>query len=190
MGFNERLFLLQMLAKYMRQSSVKRAWSFHFEAGNLRSLMEKMESLLFDESISFNEVDVLLKETAANESLCFFHISGDFAIVSMDNLYTTWGKADLEIKVLRRKMDGKILIMYPKENGESVEWEGNKPEDDYHVIMSVDKGDKFNGRNGILQDTDREEIKCFCKRKCPTMTDTPGLTTIKKQKSRHAGTGG
>ena len=41
---------------------------------------------------------------------------------------------------------------------------------------------KFDGDNGILVDTDGEEIKCFPKKKHRLATDNPGLATNKKQR--------
>jgi hypothetical protein len=106
-----------------------------------------------------------IQTAAMNETLCFYNIHGDFQIVSVENLYTTWEGKECEIVVYRRAVDKKILVNHPGDNDDeaSSTWEGSKPDDSYRLEQSGDGTVKFDGKNGRLYDTDGDEIKCFCK---------------------------
>jgi len=160
MGFKERLYLLRMLMKYMHQSKVRRKWAHHFPLGGFCTFLSTVES----ESLSPDALEALLQTAAKNESLCFFNVTGDFEVVSADNLQTKWDGEVFKIEVYRRLLDGKILVKYLNDNTDVgfSSWEGSKPGDTYRLEMNV-KDAKFNGVNGKLLDTDGDDIKCFCK---------------------------
>lgn len=192
MTTEDRLYLLRRLAVYVRDADVKKGWERHFHnEPTLRDVVKKMAA-----TANPKKLEECLVEHAAKEDFVFYHVQtddfmGEFALVSDAPLYTNWdGKACL-VMVFKRKADGKVLLFYPADFATTevgVGWEGHKEEDKYRLVMHDEyQHELYNGKNGVLRDSDGDEIKCFLNERLGRVSDLAterlGLSATKPERT-------
>ena len=162
----EREYLLYMLSKYIQHdaSFPSKKLSSLFTRTNEAGISEFVKELEENKGImEQGNLEAFIQETAADEALCHYNVSGDFKCLSVHDLIAMWEnehgevEKEEEVVVYFRAADSKILLMYPEEKDS---WEGSNDDDHYTLIMD-EVGALFHGGNGRLFDSDGEEIKCY-----------------------------
>jgi hypothetical protein len=160
-GRLERDYLLRMLVKYQRQSTIERKLACHFPEGAVKAFVMQLEDN--KDLLGKRKLEKYIKDTAQDEEFCLFNINGDFQQVSVRGLLTKWEGIEMNLVVYRREFDNKILLNYPNEIEGS--WEGGNPGDAYSLILNENETLPFDGTNGKLVDNDGEVIRCYTRGK-------------------------
>ncbi|CAB9503288.1 expressed unknown protein [Seminavis robusta] len=173
----DRQFLLRMLAKYVQSSSSKDV-ADQFGEGKLRDCVRALQNKRYSSRKMRMTQEEFIKDRSEDLSIVvgndpFSQPNAvidvtDLKLVSVEkNLFTAWKEndeecsRDLALMVYQRISDGKIVLRYVTEGDDALcpdEYEGHLEHERYRLEMNS-PGEKFDGSNGRLLDTDGELIE-------------------------------
>ena len=173
-GYNERLFLLHLLERYVTESPVPDV-ALHFPEGDLSNFILAVERSQFP-----TERDAFLRSTARNKRFCCQHEQyvederldteidlGSLERLSVRDLVTKWRGQEYQLAIYSRG-DGSVLLHYPgckdKDTGLGC-FEGADDGERFTLTMDDPAGKRlFDGTNGVLLDAWQRPVRCFRKR--------------------------
>jgi len=188
-GYNERLFLLHILERYVAESPVPDV-AMHFPEGDLSDFIRAVELSQFPKDV---QKDAFLRSTARNKKFCRRHEQyvederldteidlDSLERISVRDLVTKWRGQEFRLAVYSRG-DGSVLLHYPECRDEETDLECFEGADDGErfTLTMNDPDDKslFDGMNGVLLDAWQRPVRCFRRRKSkatsPTVTPVP-----------------
>ena len=197
-GYNERLFLLHILERYVAESPVPDV-AMHFPEGDLSDFIRAVELSQFPSDIP---KDTFLRRTARNKKFCRRHeqyvederLDAEIDLDSLKrlsvlDLVTKWRGQEYSLEVYSRG-DGSVLLHYPGCEDEETGLECFEGADDGErfTLTMDDPGDRrlFDGTNGVLLDAWQRPVRCFRRRKpkptSPTVTPSPSPVRMSSRK--------
>ena len=173
-GYNERLFLLHILERYVTESPVPDI-ALHFPEGDLSNFIRAVELSQFP-----TERDAFLRSTARNKRFCRQHEQyvederldteidlGSLERLSVRDLVTKWRGQEYRLAIYSRG-DGSVLLHYPSCKDKDTGFECFEGADDgerFTLTMDDPSGKRlFGGTNGVLLDAWQRPVRCFRKR--------------------------
>ena len=173
-GYNERLFLLHILERYVTESPVPDI-ALHFPEGDLSNFIRAVELSQFP-----TERDAFLRSTARNKRFCRQHEQyvederldteidlGSLERLSVRDLVTKWRGQEYRLAICSRG-DGSVLLHYPSCKDKDTGFECFEGADDgerFTLTMDDPAGKRlFDGTNGVLLDAWQRPVRCFRKR--------------------------
>ena len=196
-GYNERLFLLHILERYVTESPVPNV-AMHFPEGDLSDFIRAVELSQFPSDIP---KDAFLRRTARNKKFCRRQeqyvederLDAEIDLDSLErlsvlDLVTKWRGQEYSLEVYRRA-DGSVLLHYPGCKDEETGLECFEGADDgERFTLTMNDGDRrlFDGTNGVLLDAWQRPVRCFRRRKpkptSPTVTPSPSPVRMSSRK--------
>ena len=196
-GYNERLFLLHILERYVTESPVPNV-AMHFPEGDLSDFIRAVELSQFPSDIP---KDAFLRRTARNKKFCRRQeqyvederLDAEIDLDSLErlsvlDLVTKWRGQEYSLEVYSRG-DGSVLLHYPGCKDEETGLECFEGADDgERFTLTMSDGDRrlFDGTNGVLLDAWQRPVRCFRRRKpkptSPTVTPSPSPVRMSSRK--------
>ena len=182
-GYNERLFLLHILERYVTESPVPDI-ALHFPEGDLSNFIRAVELSQFP-----TERDAFLRSTARNKRFCRQHEQyvederldteidlGSLERLSVRDLVTKWRGQEYRLAICSRG-DGSVLLHYPSCKDKDTGFECFEGADDgerFTLTMDDPAGKRlFDGTNGVLLDAWQRPVRCFRKRTSEPKPSSP-----------------
>ena len=196
-GYNERLFLLHILERYVTESPVPDV-ALHFPEGGLSDFIRAVELSQFPSDVP---KDAFLRRTARNKKFCRRQEQyvederldaeidlGSLKRLSVLDLVTKWRGQEYSLNVYSRG-DGSVLLHYPGCKDEETGLESFEGADDgERFTLTMNDRRLFDGTNGVLLDAWQRPVKCFRRRepKPTSLTVTPTPSPVRMSPRKQA----